>query len=57
MLIQFEHSRPVSKVAGSKGDEMQKKDTHLCLLQQPASQPRIVLDELVIAQAVLHRRG
>lgn len=33
-----------------------KTDAHLVLLQ-PASQPRVVLDELLIAQAVLHCGG
>lgn len=36
--------------------KQEKRDAHLLLLQ-PASQPRVVLDELLIAQAVLHRSG
>ena len=34
-----------------------RNDAHLLLQQQPASQPRVVLDELLVAQAVLHRSG
>ena len=34
-----------------------RKNAHLLLQQQPASQPRVVLDELLVAQAVLHRSG
>lgn len=41
----------VQQISGSK-----KSNAHL-LLQQPASQPRVVLDELLVAQAVLDRVG